>query len=187
MPAEGEAAGALAAELARLGVAMGALTAGCEDGEKFVSAARSLRRASEEIEVLAPSGLASRRLPALGDELEAIRRETGDAVARIVDEVDALLSLDHDDDRDYREAVVIRAMAILEACCVGDITSQRVARADRILKVVEGRVRRFALACGDQPGEEETPEEVAARTALLEGPGAPRDQVAIDAEFAAAH
>jgi hypothetical protein len=179
---------ALAAELERLKRVIDTLVveaARCADVSPLAEAARCVGRTSEEIARLSPGGLATGRLPLVNDELEAIRRDTGHAVSRIVDAADRLLGLDFSDTETTATVVTEEAIAILEACCVGDITNQRVTKAAGILDVVRDRVRLFAEACGDTGLEPETADDVAIREGLLFGPELKAvDQSEIDRRFA---
>jgi hypothetical protein len=178
---------ALAAELERLKRVIDTLVveaARCADVSPLAEAARCVWRTSEEIARLSPGGLATGRLPLVNDELEAIRRDTGDAISRIVDAADRLLALDFSHPETAAAAVTEEAIGILEACCVGDITNQRVTKAAGILEVVRDRVRLFAEACGDTAPESETAADVATREGLLFGPEAEAvEQAEIDRRF----
>ena len=174
-------AGALAGDLARLAQLLDAPTqpAGPEPAVIAAAAAR-LRALAEALDALAPAALAERRLPVISDELAAIRHETEKAVARIVAAAAEILSAEPD----AAELVSDRAVDILEACCFGDITAQRITRAFGNLQVVEARVRRVAEACGDPVVADDTAAEIADRTALLFGPGPePLDQARADSIF----
>ena len=179
---------ALAAELERLQRVIDTLVieaARCADVRPLAEAARCLGRTTDEIGRLAPGGLVAGRLPMVNDELEAIRRDTGDAVSRIVDAADRLLALDFADPEVCAAVVTEEAIAILEACCVGDITNQRVTKAAGILEVVRDRVKVFAEACGDTGPEPETAGDAAMREALLFGPELEAvEQTDIDRRFA---
>lgn len=174
-------AGALAGELARLARVLDAPT-GATGPEPAViaGAAARLHALAEALDALAPAALAERRLPVISDDLAAIRRETEDAVVRIVAAAAEILAADPD----AAELVSDRAVEILEACCFGDITAQRITRAFGNLQVVEARVRRMAEVCGDPAVADDTAAEIADRSALLFGPGpAALDQAQADAVF----
>lgn len=124
-----------------------------------------------------------------GGELDAIRRDTTMAIEDSVAAVEALLSLPASDIDACHTFVTGRAMAILEACCVDDITNQRVAKALNPLSVIERRMSAFsaAMGAGEEEADAETALERRARENILHGPALERVALGeIDALFSTA-
>lgn len=157
--------------------------AGAADPDGPAAAADRLRAVAQALDALAPAALAQRRLPVISGELDALLRETQDAVARIVAAASEILAADPRAEGGA-DQVGARAIEILEACCFGDIAAQRLTRAAGNLEVVRNRVSRFAEVWGDPAGPDDTAAEIADRSAMLFGPGRdPADQSRADAVF----
>jgi chemotaxis protein CheZ len=138
----------------------------------FINTART------EIAAIQPNTLSKRDIPTATDELDAIVAHTEAAAGTIMDcaeEVSAIAAIVEGEAQQRLEAVVT---AIFEASSFQDITGQRVTKVVRVLKTIEEKLAKLALAIGD----EEVEEKVVERTDdgvpvdhknLLNGPGLP--------------
>lgn len=86
------------------------------------------------------------RIPAAGEELDAIVKATEEATNTIMECAEALLAADCADLESYQALVNDKVMKIFEACSFQDITGQRVAKVIETLQMIESRVGRFAEA-----------------------------------------
>jgi chemotaxis protein CheZ len=99
-----------------------------------------------EIGALQVNDIKSRRIPAAGQELDAIVRATETATNTIMEAAEAVMCADIDDPVAYKIMVDEKMMAIFEACSFQDITGQRVKKVIETLEAIETRVTRFADA-----------------------------------------
>lgn len=144
----------------------------------------------EEIGRLQPNDLKKKRIPAAGQELDAIVKATEKATDTIMGAAEEVMAGDAADPG-YKAMVDERMMLIFEACSFQDITGQRVAKVIETLKHIESRVSRFAAAIqsADAEGymnEEERRREERKRQNILHGPqldGDGVDQSDVDALF----
>jgi chemotaxis protein CheZ len=100
----------------------------------------------QEIGVFQVNDLKESRIPAAGQELDAIIKATEDATNKIMECAEALMAADASDPKAYQALVNDRVMQIFEACSFQDITGQRVAKVVETLQMIESRVGRFAEA-----------------------------------------
>ncbi len=100
----------------------------------------------KEIGVFQVNDLKESRIPAAGQELDAIVKATEDATNRIMENAEALMAAEPTDLKAYQAMVNDRMMEIFEACSFQDITGQRVAKVVETLQMIEARVGRFAEA-----------------------------------------
>jgi chemotaxis protein CheZ len=99
-----------------------------------------------EIGVFQVNDLKESRIPAAGEELDAIIKATEDATNTIMTSAEALMAADTKDPKAYQALVSDHVMKIFEACSFQDITGQRVAKVVETLQMIEARVGRFAEA-----------------------------------------
>lgn len=145
-----------------------------------------------EIGRLQPNDLKQSRIPAAGQELDAIVKATEKATDTIMGAAEEVMAGDPSDPTAYKTMVDDRMMLIFEACSFQDITGQRVAKVIETLKHIESRVSRFAEAinAADADGymsEEERRREERKVKNILHGPqldGEGVDQDDVDALFA---
>ncbi len=99
-----------------------------------------------EIGVFQVNDLKESRIPAAGEELDAIIKATEEATNTIMESAEALMAAEPKDLKSYQALVNDKVMAIFEACSFQDITGQRVAKVVETLQMIESRVGRFADA-----------------------------------------
>jgi chemotaxis protein CheZ len=114
------------------------------------------------------------RLPAAGQELDAIVKATEAASNTIMECAEAVLAGDAGDPA-FKAMVDEKMLIVFEACSFQDITGQRVAKVVETLKHIEARVARFsdALRARDATGFVSEEERVSAERRerlLLSGP-----------------
>jgi chemotaxis protein CheZ len=85
------------------------------------------------------------RIPAAGQELDAIVRATEAASNTIMECAEAVLAADARDP-EFKAMVDEKMLIVFEACSFQDITGQRVAKVIETLKHIEARVARFSDA-----------------------------------------
>lgn len=154
---------------------------------ELVSIARFIGSMHQEIAALGVNDLKDARLPGAGHELDEIVRATENATNSIMGCAEELLAADASDPA-FADNVQDVATRIFEACAFQDLTGQRIAKVVETLRVIEGRVARFANAV-KLPDEAGVNAEEAARAArkrdlILNGPqakGVAIEQDAIDA------
>ena len=122
------------------------------------------------------------RLPAAGQELDAIVKATEAASNTIMECAEAVLSGDAGDKATFKALVDEKMLIIFEACSFQDITGQRVAKVIETLEHIEARVARFsdALRARDTGGfvsEEERASAERKQKLLLHGPQSAGDQI----------
>src|SRR5690606_20646946 len=78
----------------------------------------------KEIGVFQVNDLKESRIPAAGQELDAIVKATEDATNRIMENAEALMAAEPTDLKAYQAMVNDRMMEIFEACSFQDITGQ---------------------------------------------------------------
>jgi chemotaxis protein CheZ len=108
--------------------------------------ANYIENMKQEIGVFQVNDLKESRIPAAGQELDAIVKATEDATNKIMECAEALMAADTSDPKKYQAMVNDRVMQIFEACSFQDITGQRVAKVVETLQMIESRVGRFAEA-----------------------------------------
>lgn len=86
------------------------------------------------------------RIPAAGQELDAIVKATEEATNTIMECAELMMGADTKDAKAYQALVNDNVMKIFEACSFQDITGQRVAKVVETLQMIEARVGRFAEA-----------------------------------------
>lgn len=108
--------------------------------------AHYIENMKQEIGVFQVNDLKESRIPAAGQELDAIVKATEDATNTIMENAEALLAAAPKDVKSYQALVNDHVMKIFEACSFQDITGQRVAKVVETLQMIEARVGRFAEA-----------------------------------------
>jgi chemotaxis protein CheZ len=136
----------------------------------------------QEIAALKPNELTRERIPSANDELGNVVQATASATHTIMAAAEEILGAGDVSDKDYRELVETRVLAIFEACSFQDITGQRIAKALDALGQIERRLNRFAKAVkvrdsADGPDPEEALRQARREVLLLNGPQ--NDDVAI--------
>jgi chemotaxis protein CheZ len=86
------------------------------------------------------------RIPAAGQELDAIVKATEAASNTIMECAEAVLAADARDPASFKAVVDQKMLIVFEACSFQDITGQRVAKVIETLKHIEARVSRFTDA-----------------------------------------
>jgi chemotaxis protein CheZ len=104
---------------------------------------KSMRR---EIGALQVNELKQNRIPAAGQELDAIVKATEKATNTIMTSAEAVMAADTSDGEAFKTLVDSRMLDIFEACSFQDITGQRIAKVVETLEHIEARVSRFAAA-----------------------------------------
>jgi chemotaxis protein CheZ len=99
-----------------------------------------------ELGVFQVNDLKESRIPAAGQELDAIIKATEDATNTIMESAEALMAAECKDPKSYQALVNDHVMKIFEACSFQDITGQRVGKVVETLQMIEARVGRFAEA-----------------------------------------
>ncbi len=144
-----------------------------------------------ELGVFQVNDLKESRIPAAGQELDAIIKATEDATNTIMESAEALMSAECTNAKSYQVLVNDHVMKIFEACSFQDITGQRVAKVVETLQMIEARVGRFAEAVNAKDVAGFLDEREAARATrkeklLLNGPqlaGEGIDQKKVDDMF----
>lgn len=144
-----------------------------------------------EIGVFQVNDLKESRIPAAGEELDAIIKATEEATNTIMESAEALMAAEATDVDSYQAIVNDHVMKIFEACSFQDITGQRVAKVVETLQMIEARVGRFAEAVNAKDVAGFLDEQEAARAKrkeklLLNGPqlaGHAIDQKKVDDMF----
>lgn len=100
----------------------------------------------QEIGAFQVNDLKESRIPAAGQELDAIVKATEDATHTIMECAETLMAADSSDPAEFKALVDDQMVLIFEACSFQDITGQRVAKVIETLQHIEARVSRFASA-----------------------------------------
>src|SRR5687768_12655793 len=129
----------------------------------------------QEIAALKPNELTRERIPSANDELGNIVQATASATHTIMAAAEEILGAGALSDKDYRELVETRVLAIFEACSFQDITGQRIGRVLEAFGQIEKRLNRFAKAVkvrdsADGPDPEEALRQARREVLLLNGP-----------------
>ncbi len=128
-----------------------------------------------EIGELQANDMRSKRIPAAGEELNAVVSATEAAGNAIMASAEAVMSADAGTLEDYKAFVEEQMLAIFEACSFQDLTGQRITKVVNTLEQIETRVARFAVAtnANDKSGfanEEEAARAERSDALLLHGP-----------------
>jgi chemotaxis protein CheZ len=130
-----------------------------------------------EIAALKPNELCRDRIPSANDELGNVVQATASATHTIMTNAEEILNSGNLSDKEYRELVETRVLAIFEACSFQDITGQRINKVLEALGQLEKRLGRFAKAVNvrdsaDAVDPEETLRQARREVLLLNGPQA---------------
>jgi chemotaxis protein CheZ len=131
-----------------------------------------------ELGALQVKDINENRIPAAGQELDAIVKATEQATNTIMECAESVMAADPSEPQAYKALVDDKMLVIFEACSFQDITGQRIAKVVETLQHIESRVSRFADAMrdtdfdqlavilneGSDPGEERK------RKLMLHGP-----------------
>lgn len=128
-----------------------------------------------EIGELQANDMRAKRIPAAGEELNAVVSATEAAGNAIMARAEAVMSARPETVEEYKAFVEEQMLAIFEACSFQDLTGQRITKVVQTLEQIETRVARFAAAtnANDKSGfanEEEAARAERADTLLLHGP-----------------
>ncbi|HEX2656510.1 MAG TPA: protein phosphatase CheZ [Xanthobacteraceae bacterium] len=99
-----------------------------------------------EIAALGVHEIRETRIPAAGQELDAIVKSTEAATNTIMECAEAVMAADSKDADAFKALVDEKMMIVFEACSFQDLTGQRIAKVVETLQHIEGRVSRFAAA-----------------------------------------
>jgi chemotaxis protein CheZ len=99
-----------------------------------------------EIGTLQVNEIRHSRIPAAGQELDAVVRATEAATHTIMECAEAVMGADAGDAQAYKALVDGKMLVVFEACSFQDITGQRIAKVVETLQQIETRVSRFADA-----------------------------------------
>ena len=99
-----------------------------------------------EIAALQANDLRETRIPAAGQELDAIVQATEAATHAIMACAEAVMDAAVADPQAYKALVDAKMLVIFEACSFQDITGQRIAKVVETLQHIEERVSRFVSA-----------------------------------------
>lgn len=144
-------------------------------------------RMREEIGALQANEMSRARIPAAGQELDAIVKSTEEASNSIMSCAEAVMAAEAIDLESYRAFVEDQMTVIFEACSFQDLTGQRISKVVNTLKTIESRVVRFAEAArvrdlAEIKDPRELAEEERRRLKLVSGPalageGNPQDVI----------
>ena len=128
-----------------------------------------------EIGELQANDMRAKRIPAAGEELNAVVSATEAAGNAIMASAEAVMGASAATLEDYKAFVEQQMLAIFEACSFQDLTGQRITKVVHTLEQIETRVARFAVAtnANDKSGfanEEEAAKAERADALLLHGP-----------------
>jgi chemotaxis protein CheZ len=128
-----------------------------------------------EIGELQANDMRAKRIPAAGEELNAVVSATEAAGNAIMASAEAVMGSNAKTLEDYRAFVEEQMLAIFEACSFQDLTGQRITKVVQTLEQIETRVARFAVAtnANDKDGfanEEEAARAERSESLLLHGP-----------------
>jgi chemotaxis protein CheZ len=99
-----------------------------------------------EIGELQANDMRSKRIPAAGEELNAVVSATEAAGNAIMAAAEAVMGTQATSLEEYKALVEERMLAIFEACSFQDLTGQRITKVVHTLEQIETRVSRFAVA-----------------------------------------
>jgi chemotaxis protein CheZ len=97
-----------------------------------------------QIGALQVNDLKNSRIPAAGEELDAIVQATEQATNTIMECAEAVMGASESNPAAYKALVDEKMLVIFEACSFQDITGQRIAKVIETLQHIEERVSRFA-------------------------------------------
>lgn len=128
-----------------------------------------------EIGELQANDMRAKRIPAAGEELNAVVSATEAAGNAIMASAEAVMGASAATLEEYKAFVEEQMLAIFEACSFQDLTGQRITKVVNTLEQIETRVARFAVAtnANDKSGfanEEEAAKAERADALLLHGP-----------------
>jgi chemotaxis protein CheZ len=128
-----------------------------------------------EIGELQANDMRSKRIPAAGEELNAVVSATEAAGNAIMARAEAVMGASPATLEEYKAFVEEQMLAIFEACSFQDLTGQRITKVVNTLEQIETRVARFAVATNANDKDGFANESEAARSErqealLLHGP-----------------
>jgi chemotaxis protein CheZ len=137
--------------------------------------AQYIEAMKREIAALQANELKDDRIPAAGQELGAIVKQTEQATNDIMQCAEELMEADASDPAAYKALVDAKMLVIFEACSFQDLTGQRIAKVVETLEHIEARVARFATAvrvdeAAGLLSEREAAEAARKQRLLLHGP-----------------
>jgi chemotaxis protein CheZ len=153
--------------------------AGVQIGQELRDLLDFIHGARTEIAAIKPHALSTRDIPGAADELDAIVQHTEAAAGTIMDCAEDVSAIAASVEGALAEQLQAIATRIFEASSFQDITGQRVTKVVRVLKQIEERLGRLAVAVGDTHTATDTPTETDAdgvpvdHKKLLNGPQLP--------------
>ncbi|GGE34346.1 hypothetical protein GCM10007276_09660 [Agaricicola taiwanensis] len=97
----------------------------------------------QEIGVFQANDIKDSRIPAAGQELDAVVQSTEQATNSIMECAEEILAADTSNPEAYQSLVNDKVMQIFEACSFQDLTGQRVSKVVETLQTIEKRVGRL--------------------------------------------
>ncbi len=94
----------------------------------------------QDISKVHADDIADNRIPEVGKELSEVVKATEFATNSIMGAAEAVLAAEDKPEKEYRELVTDRMMAVFEACSFQDITGQRITKVVDTLEVIEERI-----------------------------------------------
>ncbi len=94
----------------------------------------------QDISKVHADDIADNRIPEVGKELSEVVKATEFATNSIMSAAEAVLAGEGRSDKEFRELVTDRMMAIFEACSFQDITGQRITKVVDTVEVIEERI-----------------------------------------------
>lgn len=138
--------------------------------EEVWALSRSIVEARNQIRALRPARLKTRDLNPAFQEMEEVVKTTEDASNAIMDAAEKINSADPDAE-DFANLLRDNCSLIFEACAFQDLTSQRITKVIKTLKLVDEHLDELQVLLGPEFGEEDDDDEVTSGDeALLNGP-----------------
>ena len=113
---------------------------------ELIGIADYIKAMKAEIGALHFNELKRTRIPAAGQELDAVVKATEAASNTIMECAEAVLASDASDPAAFKAMVDQQMLIIFEACSFQDIAGQRIAKVVGTLEHIEARVERFTAA-----------------------------------------
>ncbi|MFN0262564.1 protein phosphatase CheZ [Tepidamorphus sp. 3E244] len=114
----------------------------CDEAARTVLSqiAEDISSLHADLQELAPQEITGQRIPAAGEELEAVVAATESATHEIMQAAEVLLESCAEADGEFAKKVEDSATRIFEACTFQDITGQRIGKVIKTLKLIEDRL-----------------------------------------------
>lgn len=114
----------------------------CDEAARVVLAqiAQDITALHSDLQALAPEEITAHRIPAAGEELEAVVAATEMATNDIMQSAETLLEASAGETGPFADQVEGEATRIFEACTFQDITGQRIGKVIKTLTLIEDRL-----------------------------------------------